>query len=198
MPTASNKQTITIAGISIVSNITKTADGQIAQEVTLPAGTAGTLDTRTDDDTGVVGATGHPLSTSDVVDVFWSGGYRYGMTATVSGDNVTIDGGSGDNLPIATTAVVITKRVAINCDFDGDDVEAIAMVCDQRASVDFEDSGDASLEAVELTADQAWDWYADTGVTNPLTGNAVDEIQASNGTTTAATLKIGVLYDSTS
>ena len=199
MPTGQINRVSQIGGMSIEGVVTRTFDGQLGHSIALPAGTAGTLTTRTDDDTGVATLdSGHGLSTSDVVDVYWDGGMRYGMVATVAGDAITIDLGSGDNLPTQDDAVVVTLQVEINSDFDGDDVQMIVAMCDQRASIDFQDSGDASLAHVELPADEQWDWVADQGIANPLTGNAVDAIHASNSSsTTAATLKIGVGYDST-
>ena len=80
MPTGTISKTIAIAGINVAAQAQRTDNGQIAQEVTLPAGKAGSLTTRTDDDTGVATLTpGHGITTSDTVDVYWAGGVRYGM-----------------------------------------------------------------------------------------------------------------------
>ena len=50
---------------------------------------------------------------------------------------------------------------------------------------------------MELTANEAWAWATGTEITNPLAGNPVNDIRASNGdASAAATLKLGVLYDS--
>lgn len=70
---------------------------------------AGTLTTRTGDDTGAVtfGA-GHGFVTGDLVDLKWAGGERREMSTTVAGIAVTLDGGTGDTLPVATTAVTAT------------------------------------------------------------------------------------------
>jgi hypothetical protein len=201
MPTARQTATYEIAGLSFKSTIEKTQDTPIGQEVALPAGQAGTLTTRTDDDTGEATLTDTPsVANGDKVDVYWDGGVRYGMTVgTVSGNDVPLDLGAGDNLPAATTAIVVTERVQANFSFDGDDLQMIVAICDQRAHIDFEDSGNVSLEAVELpAAGEAWSWIADTpAYTNPLTGNDVHQVQASNGTATAATVTIAALYDST-
>ena len=188
-----------IAGLAISGLLTRTADGQLAHEITLPAGSAGTLDTRTDHEIGMATvASGHGLATADIVDIYWATGMRYGAAVSVVGDEITFDFGAGDALPATTTAVVVTKQVEINSDIDGDDVQLIVAKCDQRANMDFQDSGNASLAAVELVADEQWYWAADSGITNPLTGNAVDAIHASNGSSTSvATLQVGVLYDST-
>jgi len=198
MPTATIQSNSQIGGLSIAGTVSRSGDGQLGFEIALPAGESFYMGTRTDDNTGVFTLAGHSLSNGDVVDVFWSGGMRYGMTAIVSGDDVTLDGGTGDVLPVQGTTCVLAEQVEVNADFDGDDVQAIVVGCDQRASLDFQDSGDASLQHVELeTANEPWSWFADQGVANPLTGNATDAIHCSNGSTTAATLKIGVVYDST-
>ena len=84
-----------------------------------PHSIAGTLTTRTDDDTGVLTLTsGHGVMTGNEVDVYWGedGEHsRLEMTVgTVSGTTVPIDGGTGDNLPATSTAVhVINKSAAL-------------------------------------------------------------------------------------
>ena len=76
----------------------------------------GTLDQRVDDDTGVCvlpsvvgidGQTiGHGITVANTVSVWWAGGERHAMTVSaVSGTAVTVDGGSGDNLPTLGTRV---------------------------------------------------------------------------------------------
>ena len=201
MPTGNESYSATIAGISINGTRSRTATGQIAHEVNLPAGKAGTLTTRTDDNTGeaTLGA-GHGLQQNDVVDVFWTGGVRYGMdVGVVVGNVVPIDGGAGDALPVQDTALVVTKVVTIDTDFDGDLMRMIVAHSTKRAHLAFRDSVPTVLKAVELNADEPWSWVSDTQITNPLTGNPVNDIRATNGASdAAATLKIGVLYESQS
>lgn len=80
----------------------------------------GTLSTRTDADTGIATvSSGHGVTTNDTVDVFWNAGQVYGMTVTASDSTtISIDGGSGDDLPIADTEIgirlsdKITARIA--------------------------------------------------------------------------------------
>lgn len=83
--------------------------------VTLNPAYAGSLTTRTDANTGVVTTTNTPtgIATNDIVDVYWSGGRRRQMVATVSGSAITVDGGSGDDLPALSTAVVICEALAV-------------------------------------------------------------------------------------
>jgi len=200
MPVGSVGITISIAGISIQSAVSRMAEGQISHEVQLPAGKAGTLTTRTSDTVGEATlGDGHGIQTGDVVDVYWTGGVRYGVTVgAVAGNAVPLtDSGDGDVYPAQDTALVASKQVTINTDFDGDDAEMFAAHCTKRAHVNFLDAGQASLEPVELAANEVWWWASSVGPTNPLTGNAVDEVRVSNGTTDAATFKLGILYDST-
>jgi len=197
MPTGIISLIANVAGISINSTTSRTGDGSEAREVSLPAGQAGTLTTRTDDDTGEATLSDTPsVANGDVVDVYWSGGKRIGMdVGVVAGNVVPIDGGAGDALPAQDTAVIVTERVEETAmKFDGDDMKLLVVSCDQRATVDFEDSTPTSLADVEIVAaNEEYHWADDQGVANPLTGNAVDQIQCSNGSTTAATMKIAAI-----
>lgn len=82
-----------------------------------PRSIAGTLTTRTDNDTGTLTlSSGHGVMTGNTVDVFWNdhANSRLGMTVgTVSGTSVPIDGGTGDNLPAAATAVQVVNQDAV-------------------------------------------------------------------------------------
>ena len=198
MPTGSIARNAQVAGIYIQSVITRTGTGTIAQVVPLPAAKAGNLSTRTDNNTGVATlAGGHGIINTNVCNLFWSAGCRAGMVATVATNAVTLDGGAGDVLPAENSAVTVSKQVVIDTDFDGDLLEMIAMVSSLKAHVDFLDAGSAVLLAKDLTAVEDFSWVANTGVANPLTGNAVASMAASCGdSSAAATLTLGALYDS--
>jgi len=101
----------TVAWDNLTLTLRESGGGPIV--FTYPAGTAGTISTRTDDDTAVVTlATGHGLQVNDAVTVAWSAGLgiRPRMLVTaVSGDDVTVDGGLQDILPAQGTAVTMIK-----------------------------------------------------------------------------------------
>jgi len=198
------KTTGDMAGLSITGETSRTDEATAGVNTSLSAASTGTLSTRTDDDTGVVAAaTGHGISTSDKVAVYWteSGvtGMRYGMTATVSGDNITVDGGSGDNLPTQDNAVTIHKEETYAVAFDGDDMSMVAARCDAWGHVRFETSVPATLKAVELEAGRVWHW-ADSGEeTRPITGTAVAQVTASqSGSSGTANLKVKALLNAAS
>ncbi len=67
----------------------------------------GTLTTRTDADTGVITvAEDHGIEADDTTTIYWTDGRRDDMTVTDAGDTtITVDGGSGDDLPAATSAL---------------------------------------------------------------------------------------------
>jgi hypothetical protein len=119
----------------------------------------------------------------------------------VNGDDVTAGGvtgpGAGDVLPAASTTVTVNTQHVVDTDFDGDKLEMIAVVSPVRGHFDFQDSGGLSLEARELEANDPWTWATNIGVTNPLSGNAVDSLMLSIGDTTAAkTVKVALVYNS--
>lgn len=206
MPTLTYSVTLSGGGVSISNVISRTNDTVKSYEVTLPAGYAGTLTTRTDDDTGTITlGSGHGITTGMTVDVYWSGGVQYGVTVgTVSGTSVPIDLGSGDNLPAQDTAVVVTEQVQISTEIDGDNstLFAISFECpgdpDAECHADMQDSGNATIEEFDLTAGEPSIHDFAGGATNVLTGNPITDTFASNGSSTASgTIKIVSLEDAT-
>lgn len=198
MPTNRVSYGVTGGGLGIPSGaLSRTGTVALNVEESLPAGTAGSLTTRTTDTAGIFTATAHGIDNGDFFDVYWSGGIRYGLTASAAdADTVTfLNTGAGDVLPANLTEVIVCERVAVVGVFDFDAGNYLSVHADQRCHVDFEDSGNASVGAIECrVADQPYIWaddYGDVsggGTTIPITGNAVEELQASNGSVTAATL----------
>ena len=207
MPTGQRQRSFNIDGESFNEFPSAVSFDSVSKyRIDLPAVSAnniGTLTTRTDDDTGVATLqTSQTIETADVCDVYWSGGCRYGMDATVSGVEVTLDGGAGDALPVATTAVTVVLQTEINpLNLDGDNAEAVAVVYQNasdtgaKSSIDLQDSGSASIEQLDLvheTANGGCEHYYDisNGDTNVFTGNPITKGFASHDSTTAA----GILW----
>lgn len=208
MYTGTIGKTVTIAGIQIQATATRSEAGLIGQDVNLPAGLAGTLTTRTSNTEGVLTvASGHGVSGGDKIDIYWEGGLRYGATVdSVTSTTITFGtagAGAGDNLPAADTALVVAEQVTIDEAFDGDDLQMIVAAAtftaggsNARAHVAFLDAGGDVLFAVELADGEGWDWTADTGVANPLTGDPVASIKVSAGTAAATRVQLVGLYTS--
>lgn len=204
MPISTVNITVSVGGVTVQGQAPRTAEGQISQTVELPAADSGTLSTRTSDTAGTLTlGSGHGVSTGDTIDIFWvaSGVLKcaYGATVgTVVGTSVPFTGASGDVLPAVDSAVTADVVVEINVDFDGDDAKIVILQSNRQGHFDFQDSGDASLEQDKLEANEPWFYVSDLGYTNPLAGNPVDALLLSNkDSANAATVKLGVLYDST-
>ncbi len=125
-------------------------------------------------------AAGHGL-VNGTYDLHWDGGSRAGMTGTVAGNDITLDGGAGDNLPAEDSAVVVSTPVTINTFVDGDNMTLFGIHATKQASANFKDAGAASISRWHLADNGADAWQYGSGATNPLTGNPVATIVASNG-----------------
>lgn len=166
------------------------------KDATLETAQAGSLSTRTDNDTGTVtmGSGGHTITTGEVVDVYWSGGVRYGMTVgTVSGTSVPIDAGNGDNLPTQDTAVTVVVQTSLNVAIDGDNVEGLFMVLStanvslrEAGHIQLRDSSNAEIAEYDLITNVPRFIYPSYEDSNPLTGNPITNAKVSYGGTTAS------------
>lgn len=171
-------------------------DQLISMEEDLPAAKTGTLTVRTDADTGTLTMTGgHGITTGARLDVYWAGGCRRGMTVgTVATNSVPIDGGAGDALPVATTAITAMVPLSKPAAITGNNV--IAMVAgadvpvDKQAQVVVADGSSVELGNVVLTADPSgtasWIWQSGSGYTNPLAGDVGTQVFLSHGDSTAS------------
>jgi len=205
MPQGSLLKSLTLGGRSWSNQgaILREFDSLIDLAIDLPAGKTGDLTTRTDDETGSItmDSASHGITTGAIVDIYWTGGVRYGVTVgTVSGTTVPIgadDSGSGDVLPSQATELVVTEQVTFQCPVDGDAVEIFGAIlqCASDANavghLQLQDTGDAEIAEFDLVevsnATGLANCYDITGGdTNPLTGNPITQGLASNGSSTAA------------
>lgn len=196
-------------GFSLSRSVSVEFEHNNSFEIALPGGKAVTGWTKTDSNTASCTlAAGHG-QTNGKYDVYWtidSVDYvRYGVDGTISTNTLSLDGGSGDSFPESgQSGVVCTKQVSVNnVLISAAKLQIIAFLLETtlstaRAHVDMQESDDTQVEhfTVEVVADgsvgkpSADHIYAIAdGDANPL-GADVAKIYASNGTTTAATLKI--------
>ena len=210
MPTLNIAVSVSGNGGSISRTTPRSADGGGIKEIAVPKGYAGTLSTRTDNETGTLTlAGGHGITTAQVIDLYWSGGSRQAITVgTVSVNSVPIgadDSGVGDNLPIATTAIVASPRVAFNADIDGDSLAALSMqmaytnpAIDAESNLLLEDAANDDIAQVDFEANVPKLYDIEGGDSNPFTGDPITHGIISNGSSSAdATLKILWVQDST-
>ncbi len=199
-------ETVTMTGITAQARVvTLTADDVVASEVSVPAALPGTLTTRTDANTGVLTMTaGHGLTTGKI-DVFWATGSRHGMDGTVTVNSIAIDGGAGDDLPDAATAITACAPTVQNVAFAGDDAVGALAYSDLGTPPNTGDFDGwvvftltdgtvvASFRVTALVPSNSWDGVGVS--TNPFAGQAVTKVRFSHGNTSARTMGAGVIYD---
>lgn len=210
MPSINNSVNISGLGISISKNTPRTADGGAAVEIAIPAGKVGTLSTRTDDETGTLTMdSGHGITTGAIIDLYWEGGSRHGITVgTVSSNTVPIgadDKGVGDDLPSQSTDIVAMVQLAFNCSIDGDELSLLAMQLyfndaseDAEGYVSFLDDGDAEIEALKLQASVPRVFDIAGGDPNGFTGDPITNAVVTHGSAVnSAILKLVWVADAT-
>jgi len=195
------------AGFSGTAHKLRTADGAAIHEIALNPAVAGTLTTRTDNDTGTITmAEGHGFLNDDIVDVYWSGGVRYGMTVSSQGATTMVVGavgiGAGDNLPAEGTALTVAKQQEVTLNIHGDSLEMFVIHATGRAHLDIQDAGGSEL-VVEIpapsgtTEGEFYVWSTDSGFVNPIASDTIIKALVSTAETAAKTLKIVALKDTT-
>lgn len=195
-------ETVRIAGETYVRRTVIEGNGIIEVEDTLAAAKAGDLTTRTDDNTGTLTMdSGHGITTGSLLDVYWEGGCRRGMTVgTVATNSVPIDGGNGDNLPVVNTEITAMVPVVHNLLIDGDNVLGFAFYGQRRAAIDFLETASAYGFGVDVEEDNSdlsggYIWDSASGVTNPLAGLDVVEVRMSHGDSGASrTVRVAIVY----
>lgn len=188
---------ITITGAIGTQSYTTSADKEsvglegVAQ--TVPVAKVGQLTTRTDNDTGVVTfVTGHGIITSDKVDLFWNlagvPGSRRNMTATVSGDLVTLDGGSGDNLPANLSAVTGMVPVSYAFSMTGSDLVMLCVRSQGQGWIVFADGSAADISTAIYRFDAAggFSWASELGTTSPFDSVTVGTVKLSHASSSVA------------
>jgi hypothetical protein len=178
-----------IAGVAIPAVIERMDETVSASQVPLPQGRAGTLSTRTSDSVGIATvASGHGITTSDTVAVFWVGGYRYGVAVSAS-DSTTISlgsGGAGDNLPAATTPIVVAKEVTVSFAIDGDDINVFAAHSSGRMSVNVRDDANAAVFTKDVAASESCGYISNYTGANPFASESLGSIVLANGDSSQA------------
>jgi len=188
----------TLGGTNFISSIAKEDEVETVFTEEVAAGKAGTVTTRTDANTGILTvASGHGITDADTVSVFWDGGYRYGMTVSATtSTTISIDGGTGDDLPVLTTAIVVGKEAEHAIAITGDSLSVFVIDCDNRVSVHFRDGSDTSLLAYDILTNEGRLWVKNTGNTNPIAGDVVANVVLANGGITNKNINIGFLASS--
>lgn len=199
MPSAIYGVSLAAGSVSVQKSIVRTGSGALGWEETLPVAHAVTDWVKTDANTAACNLAGGHGQTDGKFDVYWSGGMRYGVDGTIVTNALSLDGGAGDDFPASgTTGVVVCKQVSINTAIDGDNVSILGVSLEytspsstSKGHVDMQDSGPATIEEIDLTANAPVVYDITGGAANVFTGNPIVTTKAShNDTVNTATLKI--------
>lgn len=199
MPDTRVRRTITQLGESYTTDDTISAgQSTLCDDVELVAAKTGTLTTRTNTTQGVITlAASHGFS-SGTHDIYWSGGARYGVTTSISVNACTISSGTGDDLPVADTAMTVALPVSETFAIPASGAKSLLVKAPSgKLRVSFRTSVPGIVYTVvhEGTNSVTYFWDATTGGANPLGSDAIATIFMSNGNTTVQTPVISATWN---
>jgi hypothetical protein len=155
-------------------------------------------------------ATGHGLETGDTIDLYFAGGYRRGMSATVDGDDVALSGGTGSNCPPNGTAVILAQQAAVTLVVEGNNIKGIFGVASVRSLFCLVDSLGTVYPYELVPASDAVEtpkclkWSTSNAGANPWADKTIVSATASSANTTAPVspaknqpIIVGLQFDST-
>ena len=188
-----------VGGVGGQASISKTADGGEPRSVSLAAATQCVANTfvMTDANTAACDLSGGHGLVTDVYDVYWTDGVRYGVTGTVTSNSVALEGGEGDDFPATNTSVTLAAQQEITIPITGNGASVILAHPTVRSHVDFQGSDNTSHWQHDIAANEPLFWCSESGIDNPILGDTVSKVMASTGSTSGGTIKILVLADST-
>ena len=178
-----------VGGMSVTRAASLTADGLTLRDPSVAAAKAGSLTLRTNDTDGTVTTTDSgAFTTADVIDLYWSGGRRYGVVVgTVSGTSVPISGGAGDNLPVADTAVTAMVPGAEDFTVGYAGLQALVAKCDTTGLATFLASGGSVVRGADLAGPNGgYVGGGGGGATNPFGTTNVTDVRLSHASSTQA------------
>lgn len=199
MPKATFNRNVTIGGRTYQQSFDVPGNGQVVAEMDITAGTVGgTLTVRGSNTAGTVNfPNGSPFVTNDVIDIFWPGGSRRGMTATVTGNNVALTGGAGDNLPALNQASIVAKKPQV-LDFvlTGNNVQCFIANSPVIGWIVFlaSDGTTVLYTARIVAANGQVSWNLIDGGTNPVAGDAIAKVSFSHGDSNTQQMRSIFLY----
>jgi hypothetical protein len=194
---AVTKNTV-IGGASFSENINFEEDRVSVIDKVLAAAKAGTITSSV-----ITCATGHGVTTSDKLDVYWDGGRRVNCTVGAqTSTTITLSSGTGDSLPTGGTAV--TFQIPIDVAFTlagiggGGTLDVFCTYMAGIGNLRFHDSGSGVLDIYFPKANTTYDWYTDKppGTSNPFAVASLTPtgVKISNSVTSIQRVRIGFAF----
>lgn len=189
-------ETVSVGGLTLSETTTVNAENGVIQDVSVPAGKVGTLTTRTSDTVGIatLGAS-HGITTGMVVDLYWSGGAKRGVTVgTVSGLAVPLTAsGTGDVLPAQDVAITVSARTAVPVVVTGDNAKLVALQTPASVRGSFAVLASDDSYPINQIQTGVYHWASGNGATNPLAGKTTETAYLSHDQTSAQKMQVAIL-----
>lgn len=188
LPNANGNIKTVLAGNSIDFQYNVQADNDTAWLPFAPKANNSTAFTRSGDTGGTATMPdGHGLQSADVVDFCWTDTagdtqYIYGATATVSGDEVTLAGGTGTAVyPPNSTVLTVGKEITVALTIDATALQHIAAGAAGNALLVLNGVSDHPflLTAEDKISKSGLFWNTAINCTNPVTEDITSATVAS-------------------
>lgn len=190
------QKVITIGGENFNQNTTPVGDGVVVTTVNVPAAKPSTLILKSGDDEGAISAPDSGMEYSALVDIWWTGGLRRGMTAEMdSMGNIAISGGNGDALPAESTAVLISIPIIRKLGIKRAREDCIAYASEGDGYFDLVDYSGYTITR-RVSAGSTYLWEEGSGIERSrfFIGTIITELRFSHCELSPKVMRAGLLY----
>lgn len=189
-------QTVTISStisgyVNSQQSVAVSDSSGLTANPTIPVAQPGTLTARTNNTSGTItmNTANHGITNAQRVDLYWNGGQAYGaVVGTVSGNSVPIASIAGGTALVANnSAITVGIPQSTDFSFTGNNLTALVYVAQQAGWFVLSD-GTNNLNPQYVNGGQSYNWYTNSGVTNPLASTLPTVAWMSSSFQTAAVL----------
>lgn len=167
----------------------------------LPVGATGVLTTRTDANTGTITMdAAHTITDAARVSIFWldTDGVtvlaQYKVTVgTVASLSVPFDLGVGEDLPVATTAVVVTEDVELDYLSEVDTLEFLMASATAPTQVVLQSAGGTVVFATTIQgATSGYIWHLASGISIPVSGDVAKAFVTNGSAVSVSAVQVAI------
>jgi len=190
------QKVITIGGENFNQTTTPVGDGMVVTKVLVPAAEHSLMLTKTADDEGAISVPISGVLNSGLLDVWWSGGLRRGMTAEMnSTGDIAISGGNGDALPAENTELRISIPIIRKLGIKRAREDCIAYASEGDSYFDLvDDSGYTITRRVPAGSTYLWEEGSGIERSRFFIGTIITELRFSHCELSPKVMRAGLLY----
>lgn len=190
------QKVITIGGENFNQNTSPVGDGVMVATVEVPAAKPSTLILKSGDDEGAISAPISGVLNSGLLDVWWEGGLRRGMTAEMdSTGDIAISGGNGDALPAENTELRISIPIIRKLGIKRAREDCIVYASEGDGYFDLvDDSGYTITRRVSAGSTYLWEEGSGIERSRFFIGTIITELRFSHCELSPKVMRAGLLY----